>query len=44
VVLWQGDEEFGPRASLLLDATCQTHLAPDIVWAAAMTSLLLLLS
>lgn len=43
VVFWRGDDEFPPRASLLLDATCEAHLAADIVWSTAMLTALMLL-
>ncbi len=43
VVFWRGDDEFPARASLLLDATCEAHLAADIVWSTAMLTTLMLL-
>lgn len=36
VVLWRGDEEFPPRAEVLLDQTPTTYLPIDILWAVAM--------
>ncbi len=36
LVLWQGDEEFPPRAELLFDQTPTTYLPIDILWAVAM--------
>jgi len=35
VLLWQGDEDFGPDAGLLFDKTIARHLALDIIWALA---------
>jgi len=34
-VLWNGDDEFPPRADLLFDSSCPQQLAPDIIWAVA---------
>ncbi len=31
-VLWQGDDEFPPRISILFDATVEAHLPLDIIW------------
>jgi hypothetical protein len=44
IIVWKGDEEFPPRADLLLDATCELHLPVDIVWSTAMMSVLVMLS
>jgi len=43
VVLWRGDDEFPARASLLFDATCEAHLAADVLWSTAMFSVLMFL-
>jgi hypothetical protein len=34
IVIWQGDEEFGSRASILFDETAATQLPLDALWAA----------
>ncbi len=34
-VLWFGDDDFPPSAQLLFDTSCQSHLAPDVLWATA---------
>ncbi len=44
VLLWIGDEEFGPRADLLMDATCEFQLPPDILWMTAMMCALAMLT
>jgi hypothetical protein len=44
LVLWRGDDEFPARVSLLFDATCEEHLAADIVWSTAMLSVLMFLA
>jgi hypothetical protein len=31
-LLWQGDEEFGARVSILFDRSVECHLPPDAVW------------
>ena len=36
IVLWESDEEFGARAEILFDATCELHLPADILWSTAM--------
>jgi hypothetical protein len=36
LILWLGDEEFPPTASLLFDSSCVSHLPPDIVWSTSM--------
>lgn len=40
LVLWLEDEEFPARADLLLDSTCELHLATDIIWSLAMMTVL----
>jgi hypothetical protein len=32
-LLWEGDEEFEPRLSVLFDRTIEMHLAADAIWA-----------
>lgn len=43
LILWLGDEEFPPRADLLLDACCEFHLPIDVIWSIAMMSVLVML-
>ena len=31
-LLWEGDEEFEPRLSVLFDRTIEKHLAADAIW------------
>lgn len=31
-LLWKGDEEFGPRLSVLFDRSIESHLAADAIW------------
>jgi hypothetical protein len=31
-ILWNGDQEFSPRAGVLFDSTIQSHLPLDIIW------------
>ena len=31
-LLWEGDEEFGPRLSILFDCTVEKHLPADGIW------------
>lgn len=40
LILWEGDEEFPPRADLLFDSTCELHAPLDIIWSVAMLSVL----
>ena len=42
VILWAGDEEFPGRADLLLDSTCELHMAADVIWSTAMLSVLMM--
>lgn len=42
-ILWQKDDEFPPRADLLLESTCDVHLPIDIIWSIAMLSTLLMM-
>ncbi len=43
LVLWKEDDEFPARVDLLFDATCSSHLAPDMVWSTAMLTILAVL-
>jgi len=43
LILWQRDDEFPPRADLLLDSTCDIQLPLDIVWSIAMMSILVMM-
>ena len=40
MLLWEGDDEFPARASLLFDSTCRFQLPVDALWSAAMMSVL----
>lgn len=42
-ILWVGDEEFPPRADLLLDSSIEIQLPIDVTWAVAMLSVLVML-
>ncbi|MGE5239425.1 MAG: DUF3786 domain-containing protein [Chloroflexota bacterium] len=42
VLLWSADDEFPPRADLLLDSSCELQLPLDIIWSITMMSLLIL--
>ena len=44
LIVWSGDDEFPPRASLLLDANCSNLLPTDIIWSAASLTVNLMLS
>ena len=43
LILWLKDEEFPPRADLLLDSTCELQLPLDIIWSIAMMSVLVMM-
>jgi hypothetical protein len=43
IILWEEDDEFSPRVDILFDSTCEFHLALDILWSAAMESLLIMI-
>jgi len=43
LVLWLADDEFQPRADLLLDSTCEIQLPLDIIWSMAMLSVLVMM-
>lgn len=40
MILWLADEEFGSRADLLFDSSCETRMPVDIVWSVAMMSVI----
>lgn len=42
-ILWKGDEEFPPRADLLLDSSCELQLPLDIIWSVSMMTVLVML-
>lgn len=43
LILWLKDEEFPPRADLLLDSSCEMQLPLDIIWSIAMVSVLVMM-
>jgi len=43
LILWKEDDEFPPRAELLLDSSVEIQLPIDVVWSIAMLSLLVML-
>jgi hypothetical protein len=43
LILWLKDEEFPPRADLLLDSTYELQLPLDILWSIAMLSILVMI-
>ncbi len=43
LILWQEDDEFPARCSLLFDETCELQLPPDILWSVAMLCSLVML-
>jgi hypothetical protein len=43
LIAWKRDDEFPARFNLLFDASCEKQLPPDILWAAAMMSILMIL-
>ncbi len=43
LILWLSDEEFPARADLLLDSTCELHLPLDVIWCAAMLTVISML-
>lgn len=43
LILWLEDEEFPPRADILLDSTCELQLPLDIIWSVTMMSVLVML-
>src|SRR4030042_4685514 len=40
LILWVADEEFPPRADLLVDASCEIQLPIAIIWSGALISVL----
>jgi len=44
LILWQGDDEFPPRGTLLFDSSCSFHLPLDIIWSTAMMTVGMMLS
>lgn len=43
LIVWQRDDEFPGRFNLLFDASCEKQLPPDILWASAMMSIMMVL-
>ena len=43
LIVWTGDTEFPPRASLLLDSGASAHLRADVIWATANIAIALML-
>ena len=43
LILWEQDDEFPARCSLLFDAVCELQVPPDILWSVAMMSALVML-
>ena len=43
MILWEQDDEFAARCSLLFDAVCELQVPPDILWSVAMMSALVML-
>lgn len=43
LILWLEDEEFPARADILFDSTAEIHLPLDIIWSAAMMSIMLMM-
>ncbi len=42
-ILWEGDNEFSPRADLLFDSTSEFQAPIDILWSTAMMTVLIML-
>jgi len=40
LILWYGDDEFGPRADLLFDSSIEIRLPLDVIWSIAMMTVL----
>jgi len=43
LILWLEDEEFPPRADLLLDSSCELQLPLDIIWSIAMMNTMVMM-
>ncbi len=43
LILWLEDEEFPPRADLLLDSSCELQLPIDIIWSIAMMNTMVMM-
>jgi hypothetical protein len=43
LILWLEDEEFPPRADILLDSTCELQLPLDIIWSVTMMSVMVMM-
>jgi hypothetical protein len=43
LILWLGDDEFPARADLLFDSSSEHHIPLDIIWSAAMLTVLAML-
>lgn len=43
LIYWKNDGEFPTRFNLLFDSSCEKQLPPDILWATAMMSILMIL-
>lgn len=44
LIVWQGDDEFAPKSSLLFDSSCASHLSTDILWSTSMMTIEMMLS
>ena len=43
MIVWSGDDEFPPRASLLFDSSCVSQLSHDTIWSTAMMTVEMML-
>jgi len=43
LIVWCGDDEFAPKASLLFDSSCGEHLSTDIIWSTAVMTVEMML-
>ena len=43
LIIWLGGEEFSSTASMLFDASCVSHLPPDIIWSTSMMTIEMML-
>jgi hypothetical protein len=39
IIIWESDDEFSAKSSLLFDSSCISHASIDILWATAMMTL-----